>query len=135
MGEHALTMREPPSLVALAHSSLLVNAVRMIFVNFIRFAKIMEPALSILSTVFQLQDANVTEILLEQSVTWSPVIFLVIIEEYVMVTLVNAAERMELQSIMVKIVKCLVVMHAMEVRVRMEVPVRQLTKVKLRPVS
>ena len=67
--------------------------------------------------------------------TWSPVIFLVIIEEYVMVTLVNAAERMELKNIMVKIVKCLVVMHAMEVRVRMEVRVLRLSKVKFRPVS
>ena len=67
--------------------------------------------------------------------TWSPVIFLVIIEEYVMVTLVNAAERMELQSIMVKIVKCLVVMHALEIPVRMVERVRLLYKVKLRPVS
>ena len=39
-----------------------------------------------------------------------------------MVTLVNAAERMELKNIMVKIVKCLVVMHAMEVRVRIRGP-------------
>ena len=75
------------------------------------------------------------EILLEQSVTWSPVIFLVIIEDYVMVTLVNAAERMELQNIMVTVVKYLVVMHAMEVRVRMEVRVLRLSKVKFRPVS
>ena len=33
MGEHAPTMKELLGLVALAHNSSLVNAVRMIFVN------------------------------------------------------------------------------------------------------
>ena len=67
--------------------------------------------------------------------TWSPVIYLVIIEEYVMVTLVSAAERMELQNIMVTVVKYLVVMHVLEARVRMEVRVLRLFKVKFRPDS
>ena len=40
MGEYAPTMMETPSLVVRAHNSLLVNAVRMIFVKIIP-AKIM----------------------------------------------------------------------------------------------
>ena len=48
MGEHAPTMTELLSLVAHASDRLLVNAVRMIRVNFIQFVKIMELALSIL---------------------------------------------------------------------------------------
>ena len=35
MGEHASTMKEMLNLVALAHNSLLVNAVKMIRVNYI----------------------------------------------------------------------------------------------------
>ena len=35
MGEHAPTMKEMLNLVALAHNSLLVNAVKMIRVNYI----------------------------------------------------------------------------------------------------
>ena len=48
MMEHASTMKGVPSLVAIVRNSLLVNAVRMIFVTFIQFVKIMEPVLSIL---------------------------------------------------------------------------------------
>ena len=48
MGEHASTMKELLNLVAHAINRLLVNAVRMIRVNLIHFAKIMELALSIL---------------------------------------------------------------------------------------
>ena len=50
MGEHASIMKELLNLVALAHYSLMVNAVRMIFVNFIH-AKITGFALSILLMV------------------------------------------------------------------------------------
>ena len=48
MREYASTMKGVPSLVAIVRNSLLVNAVRMIFVNFIQLAKIMGPVLSIL---------------------------------------------------------------------------------------
>ena len=65
------------------------------------------------------------KILLEQSVIYFRVKFRVIIMEYVMMKLVNAVKRMELQNIMVKIVIDLVVMHAVEVHVRMMVLVRQ----------
>ena len=132
MREYASTMKELLSLVAHASNRLLVNAVRMIRVNLIQLAKIMELVLAILKTIFLLQDANVMEILLEHSVTYSPVIFRVITKEYVMMKLVNAVKRMESQNIMVKVVICLLL--AMEVHVRMVVRVRQLFKVKLRPV-
>ena len=123
MGEHASTIIETPSLVAHASNRLLVNAARMIRVNLIQLAKIMELVLSILKTIFLLQDANVMEILLEQSVIYSRVKFRVIIMEYAMMKLVNAVKRMELQNITVKVVTCLVVMHALEIRVIMVVNV------------
>ena len=63
------------------------------------------------------------------------VVFLVIIAEYVMVKFVNAVKRLESQNIVVTVVKCLVVMHALETRVRMEECVLRLFKVKFRPVS
>ena len=81
MGEHALTTREPPSLVALAHSSLLVNAVRMIFVNFTH-AKIMGLVLSILLMATKQQHATVQKILMDQIVTCC---FAVLIEHLVII--------------------------------------------------
>ena len=134
MGEHASTMKELLSLVAIAHSRLWVTAVRIILVNLIQLVKIMELVLSILLTLFRLQDANVMEILLEPSVTKNLVVLLVIITEYVMVKLVNAVKKMELQNIMVKVVKYLVVMNALEIHVRMEGCVLRLFRVKFRPV-
>ena len=68
MGENALTMKKLLSSVAHAHNSLLVNAVKMIFVNFIH-AKIMGLVLSILLMAKKHQCATVHEILLGQIVT------------------------------------------------------------------
>ena len=68
MGEHAPTMKELLSLVALVHNSSLVNAVRMIFVNFIH-AKIMGLVLSILLMAKKHQRAIVHAIQLDQIVT------------------------------------------------------------------
>ena len=91
MVEAAPTRKELKSLVANAHNSSLVNAVRMNLVNFIQLVKIMELVLSILLTIFQLRDVNVTGILVEQSVIKCLVIFHVIMEVYVLkVKLVNA---------------------------------------------
>ena len=88
MGEHAPTMREPPSLVVHAHKSLLVNAVKMIFVNFIH-AKIMELVLSILLMVTKQQHATVQKILMDQIATCCfavLIIYLVIMVVYVVQT-------------------------------------------------
>ena len=65
MGEHALTVREPPSLVVHAHKSLLVSAVKMIFVNFIH-AKIMAFVFSILLMATKQHHATVRTILMDQ---------------------------------------------------------------------
>ena len=81
MGEHALTMREPPSLVVHAHKSLLVNAVKMIFVNFIH-AKIMAFVISTLLMATKQQHATVQKILMDQIVTCC---FAVLIEHLVII--------------------------------------------------
>ena len=80
MGEHAPTLKELLNLVALAHSSLLVNAVKMIFVNFIH-VKIMGLVLLILLMAKKHQHATVLKILLDQIVTCCfavPMMYLVI---------------------------------------------------------
>ena len=68
MGENALTMKKLLSSVAHAHNSLLVNVVKMIFVNFIH-AKIMGLVLWILLMAKQHQLATVQKILMDQIVT------------------------------------------------------------------
>ena len=68
MEEHAQTMREMLSLVALAHNNLLANAVNMILVNYFH-AKIMGFVLSILITAKKHQLATVQKILMDQIVT------------------------------------------------------------------
>ena len=68
MGEHALTMKEVRSLVAHAQNNLLVNDVKMIFVNFIH-VNIMGFALSILLMAKEHQSATVQKILMDQIVT------------------------------------------------------------------
>ena len=108
MGEHASTMKELLSLVVLAQNSLLVNAVRMIFVNFFH-AKIMGIVLSILLMAKKHQRATVQKILMGQIVTCCFVVkvqsllerYLVIIVAHAMKIhligrkLVNAVKRMD----------------------------------------
>ena len=94
MGEHALTTREPPSLVALAHSSLLVNAVRMIFVNFTH-AKIMGLVLSILLMATKQQHATVQKILMDQIVTCC----FAVLRKYLVIIVVYAQTQLTLNFI------------------------------------
>ena len=68
MGEYAPTMGDPESSNAFAHHNILVTDVKLIGVIFIN-AKIMEHVLSLLSTTFQHQNANATEIMVVQRVT------------------------------------------------------------------
>ena len=67
MGEHASTMKELLSLVVLAQNSLLVNAVKMILVNFIH-AKIMGLVSSSLLMAKKPKLATVQKILMDQIV-------------------------------------------------------------------
>ena len=97
MGEHASTMKEMLSLVVLAQNSLLVNAVRMIFVNFIH-AKIMGLVLSILLMATKHQLATVQKILMDQIVICCLAVrieFLVIIVVHAIVVHVNVVKRMD----------------------------------------
>ena len=158
-----MTMKEVRSLVAHAQNNLLVNDVKMIFVNFIH-VKIMGLVLLILLMAKKHQHATVLKILLDQIVTCCfavPMMYLVIMVVHAKSTqlamktfgstiqiwnvlwnywilesrkVVNAFKRMDSQNIMVKVVKSLVVMHALEIHVRMVVRVRKLSKVKLRTV-
>ena len=68
MGEYAPTMRDPESSNAPVHRNILVTDVKLIGVIFMN-AKIMEHVLSILSTTFQHQYANVQQIMVDQLVT------------------------------------------------------------------
>ena len=68
MKECAPTMREAASSNALVNRNILVTDVKLIGVIFMN-AKIMEHVLSLLSTAFQHQNANVREIMVVQHVT------------------------------------------------------------------
>ena len=100
MGEHASIMKELLNLVALAHDSLMVNAVRMILVNYIH-ASIMGIVISIPLTAQKSQYATVQKILGGKIVTccFAVWIDLVIIVVHAMKLrgrkLVNVVKRME----------------------------------------
>ena len=68
MEEHALIMTVLTNSSVLAHHNILVNAVKLIGVIFMN-AKITETVLLLLSMVFQHQNANVQEIMVDQLVT------------------------------------------------------------------
>jgi len=70
MEEHASTMEELTDSRVLAHHSILVNAVKLIGVIFIN-AKVVEPVLLLLSTIFQYHNVNAREIMVGQLVIWT----------------------------------------------------------------
>ena len=131
MEEYAPMMKEPVGSVAHANRNILVNVVKMIDVIFMN-VKMEGLVLSILSTIFQHQDANVPKLITAQSAIWRLVVYVVIMTIFVMAILVTVFKKMELQNITVKVVICQLL--AMVIHVRIVGRVRQLSKVKFRHV-